>query len=519
ERSSLVNGIFTSFIDERFRSVFREHLGAVLRSRGKERCELQLMRKEGRPVFISMESISMKEEDNIRIRSAVSDITDRKRVEEEVLRLNAELEAKVTNRTAQLEAANRALKDEIAERVRAEEEIHQSEREFRAIFELSSVGMAQRDISTGLIIRLNQRLCEMTGYSAKELLNQKDIMLTHPDYRKKDQEVRAGVLKGESDTWLIEKQYVRKNGEVIWVQVNGRLIRDSSGQPFRTVAVIQDITERKRAEEVLADRTVQLERINRKLVALNAELDDFTYVAGHDLQEPLRNLAAFIHLLREDLGDSLSQKAARDLGFITDAATRMQTLIQGLLALSRTGRVAKKKEKVSLDECADRALQALSLRLKETGAQITRDKMPEVWGDSTLLTELYQNLIGNALKFSKEPRPIIWLTVEAQGDDQIFGVTNRSSSPSGVSTVGPSMRARGSGWPSAGRSSSGMGARFGWILSRAMELTSASRFPIKNRRMRIAVQIFYHENGGPKPVHAGHPGAGKIQVSDRGPCA
>jgi PAS domain S-box-containing protein len=422
ERSSLVNGLFTSFIDERFRTVFREHLGAVLRSRGKERCELQLRRKEGRSVFASLESISVKEEDNIRIRSAVSDITDRKRAEEEVLRLNAELEAKVAVRTAQLEAANKALKDEIAERARAEEEIRQSEREFRAIFELSSVGMAQRDLSTGLIIRLNQKLCEMTGYSAKELLTRKDIMLTHPDYRERDQEVRAGVLKGESDTWLIEKQYVRKDGEVIWVQVNGRLIRDSSGRPFRTVAVIQDITERKQAEEAVADRTVQLERMNRKLVALNAELDDFTYVAGHDLQEPLRNLAAFIQLLREDLGDSLSQKAARDLGFITEAATRMQTLIQGLLALSRTGRVAKKKEKVSLNECADRALQALSLRLKETGAQITRDKMPEVWGDSTLLTELYQNLIGNALKFSKEPRPIIWLTVEAQGDDQIFGV-------------------------------------------------------------------------------------------------
>ena len=412
ERSSLVNGIFTSFIDERFRTVFREHLGAVLRSRGKERCELQLMRKEGRPVFISMESISMKEEDNIRIRSAVSEITDRKKAEEEVLRLNAELEAKVTKRTAQLEAANTALKDEIAERVRAEEEIRQSEREFRAIFELSSVGMAQRDLSTGLIIRLNQRLCEMTGYSAIELLNQKDIMLTHPDYRERDQEVRAGVLKGESDTWFIEKRYVRKNGEVIWVLVNGRLIRDSFGRPFRTVAVIQDITERKRAEEALADRTVQLERMNRKLVALNAELDDFTNVASHDLQEPLRTLTAFSDLLRKDLGDSLPERAAQDLGFITDAAKRMQTLIQDLLALSRAGRVAKKREKVSLDECADRALEALAIRVKETGAQITRDKLPEVWGDSTLLTQLYQNLIGNALKFSGDQRPIIRLTVE-----------------------------------------------------------------------------------------------------------
>ena len=100
----------------------------------------------------------------------------------------------------------------------------------------------------------------------------------------------------------------------------------------------------------------------------------------------------------------------------------MQTLIQDLLALSRAGRVAKKREKVSLDECADRALEALAMRVKETGAQITRDKLPEVWGDSTLLTELYQNLIGNALKFSGDQRPIIRLTFEEREGDQIFGV-------------------------------------------------------------------------------------------------
>ena len=136
-------------------------------------------------------------------------------------------------------------------RVRADEEIRQSEREFRAIFELSSVGMTERDASTGLRIRVNQRLCEMTGYSAKELLKEKGVRLTHPDDRERNREVRAAVLKGESDTWVIEKRYVRKNGEVIWVHVNGNLIRDSSGRPYRTVAVIQNITERKRAETEL----------------------------------------------------------------------------------------------------------------------------------------------------------------------------------------------------------------------------------------------------------------------------
>jgi two-component system sensor histidine kinase/response regulator len=184
----------------------------------------------------------------------------------------------------------------------------------------------------------------------------------------------------------------------------------------------QEIEKSKSAEEALADRTVQLERINRELVALNAELDDFTNMASHDMQEPLRTLMAFSDLLRKDLGDSLPEQAAKDLTFISDAAKRMQTLIQDLLALSRAGRAHPKKEKVSLRECADLALEALAVRVKETGAQILRDKLPDVWGDSTLLTQLYQNLIGNALKFSGDQRPIIHLTFEEQEGTPIFGV-------------------------------------------------------------------------------------------------
>jgi light-regulated signal transduction histidine kinase (bacteriophytochrome) len=190
----------------------------------------------------------------------------------------------------------------------------------------------------------------------------------------------------------------------------------------QNVQLQQEIAKSKSAEEALADRTAQLERINRELIALNAELDDFTNMASHDMQEPLRTLMAFSDLLRKDLGDSLSEQAAKDLTFITDAAKRMQALIQDLLALSRAGRAPQKKEKVSLRECADLALEALAMRVKETGAQIIHDKLPDVWGDSTLLTQLYQNLISNALKFSGDQRPMIQLTFEERAGTQVFGV-------------------------------------------------------------------------------------------------
>jgi nitrogen-specific signal transduction histidine kinase len=184
----------------------------------------------------------------------------------------------------------------------------------------------------------------------------------------------------------------------------------------------RDITEHKWAEEALAERTAQLERTNRELVTANAELEDFTHVASHDLQEPLRTLTAFSDLLRQDLDRSLPAKAEQDLGFITDAARRMQRLIQDLLALSRAGRAAKKREKVLLGECVDRALEALTVRVNETGAQVSRDELPEVWGDSTLLTQLYQNLIGNALKFRGDQPPAIRLTVEERDGSPVFGV-------------------------------------------------------------------------------------------------
>jgi light-regulated signal transduction histidine kinase (bacteriophytochrome) len=195
-----------------------------------------------------------------------------------------------------------------------------------------------------------------------------------------------------------------------------------AAQISAAIANAQLFLEHKRGEEALAERTGQLERTNRELVVLNAELDDFTHMASHDLQEPLRTLVAFSGLLSKDLGHLLPPRAEQDLGFITDAAKRMQTLIQDLLALSRAGRIAKKREKVILDECADRALEVLAIRVKETGAEVTRDELPDVWGDAMMLTQLYQNLIGNALKFRGGQRPIIRLTVAERDGDQIFGV-------------------------------------------------------------------------------------------------
>jgi light-regulated signal transduction histidine kinase (bacteriophytochrome) len=182
------------------------------------------------------------------------------------------------------------------------------------------------------------------------------------------------------------------------------------------------ITERKRAEATLAKQTRRLELANEELKRKNTELDQFTYIASHDLQEPLRKVTAFSGMLRQDLGDSLPERADKDIGFILDAAKRMQKLVQDLLALSRSGRVALKWETISLNQCVDQALETLAMRIKESRAEIIRDDLSEVWGDRTTLTQLYQNLLSNALKFTSAEPPVIRLTAERIDGRLILGV-------------------------------------------------------------------------------------------------
>jgi light-regulated signal transduction histidine kinase (bacteriophytochrome) len=165
----------------------------------------------------------------------------------------------------------------------------------------------------------------------------------------------------------------------------------------------------------------QQQRLNRELALQNRELEEFAYVASHDLQEPLRKLVAFCGLLRRDLGDS--ERASRDLRFIEESATGMQKLVDDLLELSRTGRSGLKRELISLEVCALSAIDALQITIERTGAEIERDALPEQWGDPRLLTQLYQNLIGNALKFvAPGRRPRVRLSAEQQGGGWVFGV-------------------------------------------------------------------------------------------------
>ncbi|MFC9824408.1 ATP-binding protein [Streptomyces erythrochromogenes] len=180
------------------------------------------------------------------------------------------------------------------------------------------------------------------------------------------------------------------------------LARAVEAMRHRTVADLN--ASRANAERL--DRTAaELDAQAVELRRSNAELEQFAYVASHDLQEPLRKVASFCQLLEKRYGDRLDERGAQYIGFAVDGAKRMQVLINDLLTFSRVGRVQDARETVALDGPLDRALRNLAAAVEESGAEITRpDRLPDVVGDPTLLTMLWQNLVGNAVKFRSPDR-------------------------------------------------------------------------------------------------------------------
>jgi len=206
-------------------------------------------------------------------------------------------------------------------------------------------------------------------------------------------------------------------------KTNMALTEESEKLELTYLALSEEKINLEMVNAALDEETNKLERANSDLVLRNRELDEFTYVASHDLQEPLRKMISFCTLLEMDLGDDIHSQVQKDMDYIKDAALRMQRLVQDLLALSRAGRSAMKREKVTLTSCAERALNALSTRVEETDALITQDPLPVIWGDPTVITQLYQNLIGNALKFiPDDTRPEIHLSNEEINGETVFGV-------------------------------------------------------------------------------------------------
>ncbi|MFD0312935.1 sensor histidine kinase [Streptomyces flavalbus] len=182
--------------------------------------------------------------------------------------------------------------------------------------------------------------------------------------------------------------------------------------------LLQELEYSEEARRLLDEQAAELKRSN-------TELEQFAYVASHDLQEPLRKVSSFTQLLQRRYGGQLDERADQYIDFAVDGANRMQVLINDLLAFSRVGRVHNDHTAVDLTQVLDRTLDTLSVSIEESGAEITSEPLPTVLGDPTQLGILWQNLLSNSVKFRAPDRPPrVRVGVERNGDVWEFAVTD-----------------------------------------------------------------------------------------------
>jgi PAS domain S-box-containing protein len=297
----------------------------------------------------------------------------------------------------------------------------ESETRFRTLTENASDVIAEWD-ATGTVLYVSPQLRAQVGVDPEAVVGThwlEHVGRVHPEDLSGIETMFSSVLEYERET-DVALRFRHRDDSWHWLELTIRPFRNARGE-LRMVTVGRDVTER-REVETLRLLTRELEETAAELARANRELEEFTSLASHDLQEPLRRLVSFSRLLRDDLGKDLPEDAARDLDFIDQGARRMHALVHDLLALSRAGVSEMKTERIAADACLDGALERLALRVAETGAAIARDPLPELRADPTLLTGIFQNLIDNALKFRGGAAPRIRITAERSGSRWTLGV-------------------------------------------------------------------------------------------------
>jgi len=298
------------------------------------------------------------------------------------------------------------LEAEIADRKQQEQQI----RRLATVVRDSNDAITIQDFE-GNVISWNHGAELMYGYSEKEALRKNIDLLTHPDKVAEQKEFTRRLIEGETIT-SFETQRVTKDGRILDVWLTVTKVLNDSGKPIGIASTERDITERQRAEEELRKALADLERSNK-------ELEQFAYVASHDLQEPLRMVASYTQLLERRYKDKLDADANEFIAYAVDGANRMQWLIQDLLAYSRVSSRGRPLTPTDCNAVLGTVRINLSVAIEENNAIVIHDELPIVMADDMQLVQVFQNLIGNAIKFRGKEPPRIHISSKPMSEFQV----------------------------------------------------------------------------------------------------
>jgi len=298
---------------------------------------------------------------------------------------------------------------DITERKQAEDALREAEVRYRSIFEQSPDGVLIIDPATMKPLEFNETAARQLGYTMAEFTG---IAVTDYEAQESADETRARVENivrhGRDD---FETQHRTKSGSTLNVFVTTKLVELEGRKLLYTI--FRDLTPLKRAEEKLVETAAELARSNQ-------DLEQFAYAASHDLKEPLRMVTSYLQLLEKRYGDRLDGDAVEFLNYAVDGARRMGMLIQDLLDYSRVSTRGKPFRATDLNAVMDVALSDLQLAIEESGAAVTHDELPTVAADSSQMRQLFQNLLGNAIKFRGDAPPRVHVGVRRQDGEWAF---------------------------------------------------------------------------------------------------
>lgn len=344
--------------------------------------------------------------------------------------------ADLKRRAEQLEESRRSalniLQDVDASRQKTEQAEHRARDQAartQAILEGATDAIITIN-ADGIVESFNDAAVRMFQYAADAVIGRNvKVLMPSPYHEEHDGYLHNYLTTGVSKIIGIGREVVGLRADGTTFPMHLAISDVKLGDRRLFTGIVRDITDLKQtmqqltaANAELARRSEQIEQFNLCLSRSNEELRQFAYVASHDLQEPLRKITAFCQMLRDDYGDRLDDDARTYIQYAVDGALRMRTLIQDLLAFSRVETQGRPLEPTDAGAACNEAIENLALSIDDAAAEVTRDPLPMVLADRAQLVRLFQNLIGNALKYRGSDLPRIHVSAEENGDEWVFRV-------------------------------------------------------------------------------------------------